>query len=724
MEESWLNPIVQFFNSWAIRLAVLSSFAAHLAVILLAGVRRRKASGVRTVVLWLAYQLANWAAAYALGHMSLGSTTPHEQQQLVAFWASFLLQHLGGPDNISAYSIEDSQLSGRQAIGVVVQVVGAIYVLYKDIYIGGHGGVLLPASVLVLALGVAKYAEKALALRRGDLGNIRISISSSKKQQPTFTSPGFWPGVKPLDNEQALLVAHGMFPFCQRAMADSSIDMDSPDLNRSRAIFSLGWEDMCKVVEMELSLMYDILYTKAAMVHTWGGYFIRLVSPVATAAATILFCLYSKEGQRREDVIITYALLAATFLLDMRWLLRALGSTWTHAFLQARPRCWLHHAALCSGRWRRLRGVVASLDFLAMEPRPDRRSHYRLWSGAIGQYDLLHECTRDTASLCGRVAEKIRLEDGLVLSEDIRGLVFERVREILKSTYEGKGKKQHGTDGYSMRDITTSWGQTTTRRRHRNLKKFLLAFGREFQEDILVWHIATQVFLSGSRKSEDDVHAKAIKALSQYLMFLVAVRRHMVPGLALRSLYEVTRDALRVVWRNGAGNLGPSSSSSMAGGDEETLASILCNRKEANDEWGLDLDKTRLISDGADLAMELLSAEESSDMSQMLELVFNVWVDKLLYAGTRCSRESHAKQLSRGGELTTIVWIMAEHAGPFRIGQFYVPYPEEKKKSEEEKKKKEKETYVSMPPPGKPEEVKPTETRRRTRKYATLYPVY
>lgn len=110
----------------------------------------------------------------------------------------------------------------------------------------------------------------------------------------------------------------------------------------------------------------------------------------------------------------------------------------------------------------------------------------------------------------------------------------------------------------------------------------------------------------------------------------------------------------------------------------------------------------------------------------MLELIFNVWVDKLLYAGVRCSRESHAKQLSAGGELTTVLWIIIQHAGPFRIGE---EKPDSKKPEAKkpEKKKAEEPPYPAylyptplpyptpypypkpMPPPPmpKPSEEKP-----------------
>jgi hypothetical protein len=102
---------------------------------------------------------------------------------------------------------------------------------------------------------------------------------------------------------------------------------------------------------------------------------------------------------------------------------------------------------------------------------------------------------------------------------------------------------------------------------------------------------------------------------------------------------------------------------------EEKVAEILVNRKKYDYNLGFGRDIAGIVYDGANIAIELLTVDESK-MPELLELVFNVWVDKLLYAATKCSPESHAKQLSRGGDLTTIVWIMAQHAGPFRIGHW------------------------------------------------------
>jgi hypothetical protein len=79
-------------------------------------------------------------------------------------------------------------------------------------------------------------------------------------------------------------------------------------------------------MEMELSLMYDILYTKASVTHSWVGYCIRIISPLAVAASLVLFQLSSKYGYSRVDVDITYTLLGGALVLEMKSLLGTLGS--------------------------------------------------------------------------------------------------------------------------------------------------------------------------------------------------------------------------------------------------------------------------------------------------------------------------------------------------------------------------------------------------------------
>jgi cation transport ATPase len=109
-----------------------------------------------TGALWLLYEAADDVAIYVLGHMSL-SARPRGQQQLMAFWASLLLVHLGGQDNVTAYAMEDNELWLRHLFTLMVQAAGAAYVLYK--YASSGSRALFAAAVLMFLVGVGKYLQ-------------------------------------------------------------------------------------------------------------------------------------------------------------------------------------------------------------------------------------------------------------------------------------------------------------------------------------------------------------------------------------------------------------------------------------------------------------------------------------------------------------------------------------------------------------------------------------
>jgi hypothetical protein len=112
------------WNHWSIQILVLFSLRCQIILFLLAGIRRHGGHPVLRLLLWLAYQLADYTATYALSHLSLkGGPREHP---IIAFWASFLLLHLGGPDNITGYSLEDNDLWKRH-------MVNAVYILYEYI---------------------------------------------------------------------------------------------------------------------------------------------------------------------------------------------------------------------------------------------------------------------------------------------------------------------------------------------------------------------------------------------------------------------------------------------------------------------------------------------------------------------------------------------------------------------------------------------------------------
>ncbi|KAG2570421.1 hypothetical protein PVAP13_7KG053018 [Panicum virgatum] len=661
---------LDLWNEWATQILVLLSLSLQVVLLLLAGIRRREASPMPKFILWLAYQLADSTAIYAVGHLSLCGV-PVKHQLVVAFWAPFLLLHLGGPDNITAYALEDSKLWLRHLQNLVVQVLGAAYVLYK--YVPRSDSFIFLAAILMFAVGVVKYAERTWALKHSNMGSIRSSLHKERVGIYHHLHPRDY-GSMVDDNEGdefSVRRAHSMFHLCKRAIVDFwevSVEKDPAEnqssweenhnlvVNLDIKKEKLNYKSMWVLMEMELSLMYDLQYTKAGVIHTWSGYGIRVASSLTAAASILLFSFSSKDGQSRVDVAVSYTLLAGALLLEMMSLLRALGSSWTYAFLCKTQWTWLRDAALCSGRWDRLRWHLKAITGRGRNSRSARRPHNRAYQ-----------------PLLGRIARMLGYHDlwiryygsgSVEFSEYLKHQLFEYIKHL---TTRG-GLNMQGV-------IRKNWGQEAFERQKQDdivsLYKSLKErgnnyLGAEFQEGIIIWHIATDVFIAKSRGDDADGAAdmvKAIRTLSNYMIFLLVDRPYMLPGLAQSMLYQKTCENLV--------NIRESSPDREKRGTCMKLKEFFSLRDDpdrlmhvdelanilSEKEPPLNLDMPRLYFSYR-VAEKLHDKMKEKGRAFMLQLLLDVWMDFLVYAANRCSRESHAKKLSNGGELTTILWLM------------------------------------------------------------------
>lgn len=226
-------------------------------------------------------------------------------------------------------------------------------------------------------------------------------------------------------------------------------------------------------------------------------------------------------------------------------------------------------------------------------------------------------------------------------------------------------------------------------------------FPPELQEAVLIWHIATDVFLSWNHTlvlAALQDHGKAIKAMSDYMVFLLAKRPSMLPGLKLRSLYEKASAALREIGKIKEKAKLTSHTTTEDKAAMELAMWMLENVDHLKDpssaiwegEMKDHLKGLATLREGTQIAQVLLSQiqdgnhdqsgttseegvsnlkywipdllEPHQDLKGMLKFTLEAWVHLLMYASIRAGREAHAKQLSRGGELTTLVWIITKHA--------------------------------------------------------------
>ncbi|KAG8099901.1 hypothetical protein GUJ93_ZPchr0013g35307 [Zizania palustris] len=417
-------------NCW-MEIMLGASFVLQLVLAVTAGFRWRCTaySEVRLrQVIWFCYVGAEFVATTALGNFSVRGTSG--TRQLAAFWAPFFLLHLGGPDSITALELEDTQLSARYVMDFILRVVLAVYIMYKSI---SGSWALIVAAWLMFLVGVAKYVERTLALHRANLDNVRRSIERKQQRRCRRSSlegdrdSRRSPPPKLIfhgddDDNPLVMKAHALFHIFKYSIVvesavETASETDAAVAHTKKTLFLLDWKQLCRVMEMELSLMYDFLYTKADVIHTWHGYCIRTISPAATAVSLVLVELSNKSGRhRRSDVVITRVLLVATFVLETASLLRALGSTWTGFLLQNNGNLvWIRHEILCKSRWDRFHGRLAFFGRLF-----NTQAH-RKWSGKMGQLNMLQLTT----------SERDRSECSIVIDPGVKELVFTCVKDHL-----------------------------------------------------------------------------------------------------------------------------------------------------------------------------------------------------------------------------------------------------------------------------------------------------
>ncbi|KAJ1699964.1 hypothetical protein LUZ63_008476 [Rhynchospora breviuscula] len=161
-----IEKVKVLWNKEQIKVLVILSMMLQIVLIFFAPLRKHIRDKRLLLLLWLAYLGADYVATLTLGSI-LANTFDNSSaylpgQSITSFWAPFLLLHLGGPDNITSYSIEDNELWLRHLLSFVVQVSTAFSVIVQSTL---QTSSFLVPSILVFIVGMAKFGERTLALR-------------------------------------------------------------------------------------------------------------------------------------------------------------------------------------------------------------------------------------------------------------------------------------------------------------------------------------------------------------------------------------------------------------------------------------------------------------------------------------------------------------------------------------------------------------------------------
>ncbi|KAF8378313.1 hypothetical protein HHK36_029652 [Tetracentron sinense] len=656
-----------FLMEWEQRLSVLLSLLLQIILILSGKLRKRCSGKSITCVIWLAYLSADWVATFALGIISTTviDSIPHHHNDLLILWTPFLLLHLGGPDTITAFSVEDNQLWLRHALSFMLQLIAVLYIFATSL----PGSKLLFPTLFVFFSGVFKYGERIWALKRASMDGLRRSLVRAPDPGPNYakimddvaskhnaivpaalyvrrefevynfssTTPLLvesGDGNNQTDSPQILTEAYRIFQTFKCLFSDLILNFQQR--NHSQSIFSkCNASQAYKLIEIELNFAYDILYTKALVVHTLCGRIFRSLSFCSTLVAFYLFLFTEKHGFQKKDIIITYMLLIGALALDIVALGLLIFSDWTVVMLRSSK----HYPNV---KWLE-RGTYGILSMVRSLPPYKHR-----WSCCMGQYSLLKVCVQDQPIPFGKFLERMNAKemwDHYRYTEHVKA--YEELNNFIFEDLTSKSKIKE--DSARFNNLNMSRGQWALEQDD-DCCRLGWSIQVEFNESLLIWHIATEICFhldKTKNKSPDQSsdYRKASRVLSHYLVYLLVARPFTMSYMA------------------GLGMIRYGDTYAEAGlplGDIFEACNLLMNVHTYVPPKRVKGDRSKsVLWDAVILAKDLRKLDEQ----KMWKITCKVWIEMLCFAARHCRGNYHAQMLSTGGELLTSVWFLEAHLG-------------------------------------------------------------
>ncbi|KAH0469881.1 hypothetical protein IEQ34_001439 [Dendrobium chrysotoxum] len=298
----------QLWNKWDVRVLILLSLSIQIILIFLGRLRRTSTSRWIRLVVWASYLLADRVAGFVLGQLS-SSMDGSSSNIIIAFWAPFLILHLGGPDTITAYSIEDNELWARHLLGLGYDLFIAFYVYFRSL---PNTRLLIP-TLLIFLVAIIKYVERSYSLYKASVKGIHNSISSFNITINDLTNA--FERLLQRNNlkylHQAFLLYSNIKPYFIDAFQNLNENGEIENF-----LENMSAEQALMVMRTELNYAYDEFYTKAIVIHSIPGYVLRVLCSTCILVAFSLFVLEPKDDFNNLDVDITYVLLTTSICLD------------------------------------------------------------------------------------------------------------------------------------------------------------------------------------------------------------------------------------------------------------------------------------------------------------------------------------------------------------------------------------------------------------------------
>ncbi|KAF7105635.1 hypothetical protein CFC21_106418 [Triticum aestivum] len=685
IQKQSLQAVQELWNEWEIHCLILASFGLQIFLFFAAGMRRHSVSRILNSLIWLAYLSADSVAIFVLGHLAVHASSSHP---LLIFWAPFLLLHLGGPDTITAFSVQDNELWQRHLLGLVTQASVAGYVISISSWQDNR---LLAATVLMLLCGVFKYIGRTLCLYTSRPKFLKYAMVPNLDRY--VRGVYYIPGISGRRSFEDILrrrvhdmILNDVDVKLPPASPFSSILLDTPLNDMATVEGAAIIPDLLNVLKSSadrsrayiyvsrvLVRVYERIYTKDVLQFGWiydfktvmsqdsEGRIISLVQlhivsflllfPLISALITLeLFMLAEKiQLYSHTDVRVSYILLIGAIILEVASLFMSILSC--YASSEAPTSCPPPPSV-----------VLHVANYI--HPTGLHRKH---WSKMLAQHNMFECYTRQkSTSIMSVVSQWIgETFTRIAISKDLEEFVLGKLLDL------GTGE-QGGWNFASFRGQLALQSWTTMH---------TIIDTADLPTSVLIWHIATEICYFGEESNttshQVQVMIRVGRELSNYIMYLVFTCSVMLTGSSKLVYVNTHKEINNVLGGNGnlaikeairtmirrIGERGPPVNQVSFIDHTDVLA-------DYNNQLGTQVqllkDNIKAL-DSPVLPRARIVACHLTDMPEddRWKLIAEVWLEMLFYIAPRCGGAFHAKHLSTGGEFVTHVLQLMRLLGPF-----------------------------------------------------------
>ncbi|GLT29970.1 hypothetical protein SLA2020_047980 [Shorea laevis] len=673
-----------------IEISMLVMALAAVVLFVTGSSRRRGCCGAIAFVQWLSYTLVSKELfTFTIGQMQ-GATF---QNELLPLWGAFMLIVFGEVHSFSAYNPEDNEQWKKYSSIIILQsfFVGGMVGLYTETTKYRYWLIpilvcmVIEADEKIAALKMA--ARSSLALNTKPISAFMASeheISTVGEQDPiqmngynylvTGDRVGMFQVMRPqyqmqLDVARDEVVTLQKIWQCQGRLLRGKTGQQLKDICFSFALFKLllrrfggqpfsesshdktwklvrngllekegDYERALRVIEVELSFLFDLFYTKYAVIFKGGQGFRRskILSTLFLVGFGVFIAreyLINYKPKANEfhlitthgvnvDTRVTGILIVGILFMAIAQSLYLIVSNWAMVLLI----CNYVRGIYCGNYLMLLLAKMVLLRHRWLKP----------WGRKLGQYSLLESFHRDplkykfrhfSSGFVDGVPRQGRTGSSKIeLPEEVKKAVILNLRTI-NDRKLSNGEKSLQQNNVQVELLWASKLQTPT-------------------HVILVWHIATSLCKIATRpnslRNGDFIVATR---LSDYCAYLVAFAPRLISDNATDSEFifdEVLKDC--------RGSLKECKS------DRDKYDKIM--KKLGGQET--------IIHEGARLANDLQNLRNESDF--MWKVLADFWAELMLFVAPSGDPRAHVEHLAEGGEFVTHLWALLSHAGILNDG--------------------------------------------------------